>query len=175
MEKGLIQIYTGSGKGKTTAAVGQAVRAAGHGLKPRLVYFHKNPEKWRYGEFKKLEELGIKSEGFAKKHPHFFEGVSEKKMRKESVEGLKHIRNIFKKDEIDLLILDEILISYRDGYLEEEELLQLLEDKPEDLEVILTGRGASEKLIEAADLVSRMENVKHPLEKGVGSRKGIDY
>ncbi len=175
MEKGLIQIYTGNGKGKTTAAVGQAVRAIGQGLEVEFVYFHKNPEEWDYGELKELGNLGIKVKGFAKKHPHFYEDTSEETMREESLKGIEYISNIFNENSIDILILDEIIISLRDGYLREKEILDLLSEKPENIEVILTGRGATEKLIEKADLVSEIKNVKHPFQEGLESRKGIDY
>lgn len=175
MKKGLIQIYTGEGKGKTTAAVGQAIRAIGQGLKVGFVYFHKNPEEWDYGELKKLEELGIETKGFAKKHPHFYEETQEKTMREECLNGLEYIEKIFREDSLDVLILDEIIIALRDGYLEEEEILNLLSEKPEDMEVILTGRGAVKQLIEKADLVSKIKNIKHPFQEGLESRKGIDY
>lgn len=175
MKKGLIQIYTGKGKGKTTAAIGQAIRAIGQGLEVGLVYFHKNPEEWDYGELKELENFGIKVRGFAKKHPHFYDEISKETMREESLKGLEYVKNIFEEDSLDVLILDEIIISLRDGYLYEKELMNLLSEKPDDIEVILTGRGATDKLIEKADLVSKMENIKHPFQKGVESRKGIDY
>ncbi len=175
MENGLIQIYTGKGKGKTTAAIGQAIRAVGQDLKVGLVYFHKNPEEWDYGELKKLGELGIETKGFAEEHPHFYEDTPEKTMREECLNGLEYVENIFRENSVDLLILDEIIIALRDGYLEEEEILNLLSDKPEDMEVVLTGRGATEQLLEKADLVSKIENIKHPFQEGVESRKGIDY
>lgn len=175
LENGLIQIYTGDGKGKTTAAVGQAVRALGHGLDVCIIYFHKECEEWGYGEFDLLEEIGAKVKGFAEKHPHFFENVTQEKMCKECLKGVKYIEKIFEKDNFDMLIIDEIIISVRDGFLKEDKLLDLLDKKPEDMEVILTGRGATEKLIEKADLVSEIKKIKHPFDKGVGSREGIEF
>ncbi len=173
--KGLIQIYTGDGKGKTTAAVGLSIRAISHGLKVCYIFFHKDPDKWGYGELKILKKLGIDVFGFAKKHPHFFENVNDEEMRQECLEALNFIRNINQQNEYDILILDEINISLRDGFLKEEEVLHLLNSKPENLEIVLTGRGCPMKLIEKADLVSEIKNIKHPFDKGIKGREGIEY
>ncbi len=173
--KGLIHIYTGDGKGKTTAAVGLSVRAISHGLKVCYIFFHKDPDKWGYGELKILKKLGIDVFGFAKKHPHFFENVNDEEMRQECLEALNFIRNINQQNEYDILILDEINISLRDGFLKEEEVLHLLNSKPENLEIVLTGRGCPMKLIEKADLVSEIKNIKHPFDKGIKGREGIEY
>lgn len=173
--KGLIQIYTGDGKGKTTAAVGLSIRAISHGLRVCYIFFHKDPERWGYGELKILQKLGIDVFGFAKKHPHFFENVNDEDMREECLEALNFIRNISQQNEYDILILDEINISLRDGFLKEEEVLHLLNSKPENLEIVLTGRGCPMKLIEKADLVSEIKNIKHPFDKGIKGREGIEY
>ena len=173
--KGLIQVYTGDGKGKTTAAVGLACRARGHNLKVRYAYFHKDPQKWEYGEQEVLKKLGVDVFGFAKKHPHFYKGVSKEEIRKECLKGLEFVRKIYQEDKYDILILDEILISLRDGFLKEEELLKILKTKPGNLELILTGRGATQKIIEQADLVSQIKKVKHPYDLGVQGREGIEY
>ncbi|MFZ6016383.1 MAG: cob(I)yrinic acid a,c-diamide adenosyltransferase [Nitrospirota bacterium] len=173
--KGFIQIYTGDGKGKTTAAVGLAVRARGHNLKVCYVYFHKDPEKWEYGEHRVLEKIGVDIFGFAKKHPHFHKEIDPADIRKECLEGIEFIKRIYQEKKYDILILDEIIISLRDGFLKEEEVLGILDSKPGDLELILTGRGASEKIIERADLVSEIKKIKHPFDKGVQRRKGIEY
>lgn len=174
-EKGLIQIYTGDGKGKTTAAVGQIIRAIGHDLDVCLVYFHKNPGELEYGEFAVLEKLGVKVKGFAEKHPHFNEEISRRQLRKKCLKGIEFIEKIFKGKSFDLVVLDEIIISMRDGFLKEKELLEILEIKPEKMELILTGREASERLIEKADLVSEVKKIKHPYDKGLESRRGIEF
>lgn len=173
--KGLIQVYTGNGKGKTTAACGLAVRARGHDLKICYVYFHKDPEKWRYGEHRILEKIGVDVFGFAKKHPHFYKETELIDIRKECLEGIEFIKRIYQEKKYDILILDEIIISLRDGFLKEEEVVGILDSKPEDLELILTGRGATEKIIKRADLVSEIRNIKHPFDKGIKGRKGIEY
>ncbi len=174
-EKGLIQIYTGDGKGKTTAAVGQTIRAIGHNLDVCLIYFHKNPKEQENGEFSVLEELGVKVKGFAKKHPHFNEEISRKQLRNECLKGVEFIKKTLKEEFFDLVVLDEIIISMRDDFLKEKEILEILETRPDGTELILTGRGASEKLIEKADLVSEVRKIKHPYEEGMGSRKGIEF
>jgi len=174
-DKGLIQIYTGPGKGKSTAAIGQAVRAAGHGLKVGLVTFFKDPEAFGYGEYKSLEKLGIKTFLFAKKHPHFYKELNTEDVCQECSRGLDFIKELFRDSSWDMLVLDEINIAVRDGFLQEKELLSLLEAKPEKLELVLTGRGITGKIIEKADLVSEVREVKHPYRQGIKSRKGVEY
>jgi len=173
MRKGLIHIYTGNGKGKTTSACGLACRAAGHGLKVCWVYFHKEPEKWAYGEFITLKKLGVVIYGFAKKHPHFFKDIVPNAVCRECLDGLDFIKGIWEK--YDLLVLDEILISIRDGFLKEEEVVDTVNSKPAALELILTGRGTSQRLIEVADYVSEINEIKHPYKQGIEKRKGIEY
>jgi len=174
-KKGLIQVYTGPGKGKTTAAIGQAVRAAGHGFKIGLVSFFKDPEAFGYGENRSLEKLGIKTFLFAKKHPHFYKEVDSDDVCQECSRGLEFIKELYQDSSWDMLVLDEINIAVRDGFLKEEEVLALLETKPEKLELILTGRGVTAKTIEKADLVSEVKEVKHPFSRGITSREGIEY
>ena len=175
MKKGLIQVYTGPGKGKSTAAIGQAVRASGHGLKVGLVTFFKDPEAFGYGEYKSLQKLGIKTFLFAKKHPHFYKELNPDAVCQECARGLEFIKELFRDPSWDMLVLDEINIALRDGFLKEEDVLSLLETKPEKLELILTGRGVTEKIIEKADLVSEVKEVKHPYSQGIKSREGIEY
>jgi cob(I)alamin adenosyltransferase len=174
-EKGLIQVYTGDGKGKSTAAIGQAVRAASHGFKVGFVSFFKDPEVFGYGEYKSLRKLGIKTFLFAKRHPHFYREIDLDEVRHECCNGLEFIKGLFQDQSWDMLVLDEIDIAMRDGFLKEEEVLSLLEAKPERLELVLTGRGATRRIMEKADLVSEVKEVKHPYDQGIKSRKGIEY
>jgi len=174
MEKGLIEVYTGDGKGKTTAVIGLACRATGHNLKVCYIYFHKNPERWGYGEFKILEKIGIDVFGFAKEHP-YFDKVEKEKLREECLKGIEFIKKIYKEKKYDVIICDEILISLRDSFLKEEEIIKIMEEKPENVELVLTGRIATEKIIEKADLVSEIKKIKHPYDKGIKSREGIEY
>lgn len=174
-KKGLVQIYTGDGKGKTTAAVGLAVRARGHGLKVCYLYFHKDPKKWGYGEHKILRKIGVDVRGFAKKHPHFYRNLKADNLRQECLKGLEFIKKAYRLRQYDMLILDEINISLRDGFLKESEVMDILRTKPENLELVLTGRGATRKIIKKADLVSKVNKVKHPYDLRVRRKKGIEY
>lgn len=174
-EKGLIQVYTGNGKGKSTAAIGQAVRAVGHDFKVGFVSFFKDPEAFDYGEYGSMEKLGIKTFIFARKHPHFYKELNLAEVREECLKGIEFIKELFRDQSWDMLVLDEINITVRDGFLMEKEVIPLLEVKPERLELILTGRGASEEVINRADLVSEIREVKHPYEKGIQKREGIEY
>jgi cob(I)alamin adenosyltransferase len=174
-KKGLIQIYTGAGKGKSTAAIGQAARAAGHGFKVGFLSFFKDPEAFGYGEYRSLEKLGVKTFLFAKKHPHFYKELNTDDVCQECSKGLEFIKELFRDPSWDMLVLDEINIAVRDGFLKEEDVLSLMEAKPEKLELVLTGRGVTEKMIEKADLVSEVKEVKHPYSQGVKSRKGVEY
>jgi cob(I)alamin adenosyltransferase len=174
-KKGLIQIYTGTGKGKSTAAIGQAVRAAGHGFKVGFLSFFKDPEAFGYGEYKSLEKLGIKTFLFARKHPHFYKELNPDDVCRECSKGLEFIKELFRDPSWDMLVLDELNIALRDGFLKEEEVVSLLDAKPDKLELVLTGRGVTEKIIEKADLVSEVREVKHPYSRGIKSRKGIEY
>ena len=174
-KKGLIQIYTGTGKGKSTAAIGQAARAAGHGFKVGFLSFFKDPEAFGYGEYKSLEKLGINTFLFARKHPHFYKELNPDDVCRECSKGLEFIKELFRDPSWDMLVLDELNIALRDGFLKEEEVVSLLDAKPDKLELVLTGRGVTEKIIEKADLVSEVREVKHPYSRGIKSRKGIEY
>ena len=175
---GLIHIYTGTGKGKTTAAIGLANRALGSGLSVCYCSFHKNPEEYGYTEMESLKKLGANVINFAKYHPHMEENVSEETIDTIKVEvsqAIHTINTLMNTVKFDMLILDEIFISVRDSYLNEDELIDFMENKPKETELVLTGRGATERAIELADYVTNMECVKHPYYNNVPSRKGIEY
>ena len=175
---GLVQIYTGVGKGKTTAAIGLATRAVAHGLQVCYVSFHKDFKRYPYGESKSLKKLGIKVCSFAKYHPHFHKAKKDAKAKdlpRQCLEGVNFIKKLFIKDKQDMIILDEIIISIRDGFLKEKDVLELIKEKPKKLELVLTGRGATKKMIAKADLVSFIKEVKHPYKKGIQAREGIEY
>jgi len=181
LKTGLIHIYTGDGKGKTTGAIGMAIRAKAHNLNVCWVSFHKNLEKY-YGEYKILRDMGIEIYNPVKycklENPYKNEYELFKHMREDCVNAVKFIKEKIYPKNFDLLILDEILISLREGYLNVDEVLDLIVSKPKNLELTLTGRCTDEKLnkiIEVADYVSRIEKIKHPFDKGVARRKGIEY
>ncbi len=172
---GLIHVYTGDGKGKTSSAVGLATRALGSGFRVCYCSFHKRPEKYGYTEIESLRRLGADISVFAKGHPHLDRSINENEIRREVAEAITYLRNLLKEKPIDLLILDEILISVRDRYLDEAVLLDFIKSKPPHTELVLTGRGATEKVMELADYVTFCRKLKHPYDNGITSRRGIEY
>lgn len=172
---GLIHIYTGEGKGKTTSAIGLATRAVGHGQRVCYCSFHKNPEKYGYNEMQSLRKLGVDVFNFAKGHPHLNRSLDENVIRQEANEGVERVVNEFFSSDYDLIVLDEVLISVRDAYLEENKLIELIKSKPATVELVLTGRGASDSVVALADYVTEMKKIKHPYDKGVRSREGIEF
>ncbi len=175
-ERGLIIVHTGAGKGKTTAALGIAFRAVGQGLRVLMVQFIKGS--WHYGELDAARLLGEDrmrilpmGRGFVK--------VGVEKPDPADVrlveEAWQFAREEIFRGEYDLVILDEInyAISYK--MLEAEKVVEALKSKPEGIHVILTGRNAHPSLLEVADLVTEMREVKHPFQKGVLAQRGIDY
>lgn len=174
-KQGLTHIYTGDGKGKTTAAIGLATRALGHGMKVCYCSFHKDPEKYGYTEMQSLRKLGATVYNFAKGHPHLNKKLDGNVIANEIVEAITALPKILEDGRFDLLILDEILISVRDNYLEEGTLLKFIRNKPEELELVMTGRDATQPVIELADYVSEVKKIKHPYDNGIYSREGIEY
>jgi cob(I)alamin adenosyltransferase len=173
--KGIIIVYTGDGKGKTTAALGTALRAAGSGMDVSFVFLCKNEENGGLSEKKLLEHSGIKTSCPAPGHPAF-SNSSPESFRQEINEAMNDIRKLMQSDdEPGMLILDEIVTACRDGYLEKNEIMELIDRKPEGMDLVLTGRGAWDKLIVRADMVSEIRNIKHHYERGVNLRKGIEY
>jgi cob(I)alamin adenosyltransferase len=172
-ERGLIQIYTGHGKGKTTAALGQAMRAAGQGLKVYIIQFMKG---WPY--YGELDTVGhhpnITLKQFGR--PDY---VDKEKPEPQDVrmaeEALEHARDIVMSGRYDLVILDEINVALEWKLISLEDVLSLLDQKPEGVELILTGRYAHPEVIARADLVTEMHEIKHPYQKGIISRRGIEY
>lgn len=167
----MIQVYTGNGKGKTTAAFGIAIRALGAGLK---VYIGQFCKKGLYSELKVLKRLkGIKIEQFGRKS--FIKKRPRKQDQILAQRGLEKIKKIITKKSYDLIILDEINIALHFGLLKISDLVDIIKVVSKDTEIILTGRYAPSKIIEIADLVSKIEEVKHYYKKGIKARKGIDY
>lgn len=175
IEKGLIQIYTGDGKGKTTASVGQGIRACGRGLKVYMVQFLKSSDT---GEMNILQNIdGFDVFRFQKERGFFWTlGEEEiKEVQRETDMALEFIENTLRENTCDVLILDEIMGAISNGLIQIPNLLRILEQKPEGMEVIMTGRNVPKELEEMADLVTEMKKVKHPFDKGIGARKGIEY
>lgn len=173
MNQGFIQVYTGNGKGKTTAALGQAVRAAGAGLKSYIVQFMKE---YPYSELDSLKNLStlITIEQFCS--DEFV--IKRVPPSNEEIEKAKHALKVAAEKmlsgKFDLIILDEVCVAIYFGLLTVEDVLPLINKKPGNVELILTGRYCPKELIDRADLVTEMQEVKHYYQKGILSRKGIE-
>jgi len=177
---GKIQVYTGQGKGKTTAALGLAVRALGRNKKVTIIYFNKGGDD--YGERKVLDNLISENFKYHVTGTKRFDSLTKKfrfgvnqNDKEEAERGLKIIEKIFSEGLIDLLILDEINPTIHLGMLDIGSFLQVLDRKPKFMEVILTGREAHPRIIERADLVTEMKLVKHYYYQGAKARAGIEY
>lgn len=170
---GLVELFTGDGKGKTSAALGVALRALGQGLKVYIVFFMKGD--FPYGEQKVLSQLpGITFERFG--FQDFVDPANVKLEEKaEAKKALQAARKAMLSGKYDVVILDEVNVAVAWKLIDIEEVIKLVQDRPENVELILTGRYADPRLIELADLVTDMVKVKHPYDKGILSRKGIDY
>jgi len=172
--KGLVQIFTGNGKGKTTAALGTVIRAAGHGLKISVIFFIKGD--YAYGEYRTLARLpNVKIASFGlRQFIHKTSGVNPEE-KAQAKAALAAAREAITSGSYDLVVLDEINVAIYFNLIEPEEVLQLIKDKSPHVELILTGRNADSRLIEAADLVTEMVKIKHPFDKGIKARKGIEF
>ena len=175
MNKGLFHIYTGDGKGKTTAVVGLAARALGHKKAVLYSYCHKKPEKHGFNEINILKAAGAAIYGFAKRHPLFDRDVDVSELKLELENGIKNIKKIVEENQIELLVIDEIINSLNKGFVHIDTIKDFISNKPESLEIIFTGRSAPDELVELADYVSEIRKVKHPFDKKISAREGIEY
>jgi cob(I)alamin adenosyltransferase len=174
-ERGLVLVFTGNGKGKTTAALGTALRAVGYGRRVAIIQFIKGT--WRYGEMDALEripeiELHRVGAGFYK---IMGDTLPEEVHRQAARDGLELAREKLRGGRYHLVILDEINNAVHAGLLGVQDVLGLIDDRPEEIDLILTGRDAAPEVQERADLVTEMREIKHPFQKGILARKGIDY
>lgn len=172
-QRGLVYVFTGDGKGKTEAALGAVLRALGHGLKVYIVYFMKGD--YPYGERQILSELpNVKFASFGS-----LEFIYPTKVKAEDKEqaklALAAAREAMLSGDYDVIVLDEVNLAAAWKLVELDEVVRLIADKPQKVELILTGRRADSELIKMADLVTEMRKIKHPYDKGVKARRGIDY
>jgi len=174
--KGVVIVHTGDGKGKTTAALGMALRAAGHGKKVLIVQFIKDFQ--NYGELKFVKKyhcgIEIKSmgKGYVKIKGDKFPFEEHVKAAKQA---FRFAQDKILSKEYDIVVLDEINIALDKKLLTLDEVVKLIQQKPPDLHIVLTGRNAPKKLIQLADLVSEVKEIKHPYKKGILAQKGIEY
>jgi cob(I)alamin adenosyltransferase len=175
-KNGLLIVYTGNGKGKTTAALGMCVRAVGYNWNVCIIQFVKGS--WKYGELngiKKLEpnlELHTVGEGFV--------GIIDdnkefEEHRQAAIEGIKFSINKMKSGEFKLVILDELNVAVDLGLVSDDEIQEILDNKPDELHLVITGRNAPDYLVDKADLVTEMKEIKHPYQQGFLAQKGIDW
>jgi len=170
-QRGYVQVYTGNGKGKTTAAIGLAVRAAGAGLRVFIAQFVKFG---RYSEIEALERFGKQIVCRQYGQGCWLRGAPTEEDIRLARKGLEEVRDVIRSKEYQLVILDEADIASWFKLVEVDDLLELIDAKPEGVELVFTGRCADKRLIEKADLVTEMREVKHYYQKGVIARKGIE-
>ena len=185
LTEGQVQIYTGGGKGKTTAALGLALRAAGHGLRTCIVQSMKKG--WESGEGAAISRLAPEIElhvygserwGDPSKAPQgtpWWELPPSGEDHAQAQEALAFGRNAVASGEWDIVILDEVLSALKSRLVSRDQLLSLICAKPPTVELVLTGRDAPPEILKVADLVTEMQEVKHPFRKGVKARKGIEF
>ena len=173
--RGLVHIYTGDGKGKTTASIGLGIRAYGRGFRVLMVQFMKGMDT---GELKTLEGLGprysVKRGKGIKKFTWQMSREELEEFKKDQKEILDYASNEVSAGKWDLLVLDEILGAINGEIIPLEDVVTLVKNKPDELELVLTGRNAPEELVELADYVSEIKAVKHPMERGIPARRGIE-
>ncbi len=171
MKRGFVQVYTGNGKGKTTAAIGLAIRAAGAGLKVFIGQFIKMGD---YSEIKALKRytdlITVEQFGLGR----FANGKPSPEDIAAAQQGLKRVRAIMASKEYKIIILEEANIAVMLGLIAVQDLISLIVNKPYEMELVITGRGASTRIIEIADLVTEMQVIKHYFQKGVRARVGIE-
>ncbi len=172
MKKGYIQVYTGNGKGKTTAALGLALRAAGAGLRVFIAQFIKKRRcsehsiiRERFSDLITVKQYG---EGLIMKR------TTTQSDMKAAQEGLAEIRDAVRSNKYDVVVLDEVNVAVHYNLISLKDLLDIMENKPDAVELVITGRYADETVIGKADLVTEMKEIKHYREKGVKARRGIE-
>ncbi len=179
LDKGLVQVYTGDGKGKTTAAFGLALRAAGQNNKV-LIYQFLKPPSLDIGERFAMEvaELKVRVESLDTPWDmalSFDDEGAMANMEWAIAKALEKIAQRAEKKDCDVLILDEIVFCLAKGLAKLEDIKSIIDRRAPGVEIVMTGRGATKELLALADLVTEMKNVKHPYDKGIASRRGIDY
>ena len=172
IKKGFIHVYTGTGKGKTTAALGLGLRAVGAGFKVHMIQFMKGR---RYSEIEGVKNL-----------PNFIisqhgrdEFVNKEKPEKIDIDlaqkGLSYAKDVIKSEKYDIVILDEINVAINYKLISLEDVLNIIKEKPKQLELVLTGRYVHPEIVKVSDIVTEMLEIKHPYQKGINCRKGIDF
>lgn len=175
MKKGYVQIYTGNGKGKTTAAMGLALRAAGYNFNIKIIQFLKGGVTGEKISIEKLDTVELLRVSDADKYVWKLSDEEKLTMQKKSKEMFSKIDEWFKEGNIDILILDEIMAALKYEIVSLTDVISMLNARPKTVEVIMTGRDAPKELFDRAHLVSEINDAKHYFDIGVGARKGIEF
>ena len=173
MKKGLLMVFTGNGKGKTTSALGMALRSAGHGLNVCFIQFIKGS--WKYGEMEAVKryedfiDFHVMGNGFT------WKSKDPEKDKKTAQQAWQFAREVMASGRYHLVVLDEFTYLPHYDMIDLQEVLDTLASKPSNLHVVITGRNAPQELFDAADLVSEIQAIKHPLKAGIKAQKGIEF
>jgi len=174
--KGLVIVYTGNGKGKTTASLGMCIRAAGYKKKVKIIQFIKGA--WHYGELDGIKLLSdyVELEQLGKGFVGIIDDREDISTHIEAAgKALERAREEMLSGKYDILILDELNVALSLHLVKLEAVLDLIKSKPEKLHLVITGRDAHEKMIESADLVTEMREIKHPFKAGILAQEGVDF
>ena len=172
-DKGIVQVFTGNGKGKTSAALGAVLRALGHNLRVFIVFFMKG--KYPYGEFSTLSKLpGVDVASFGLRCLIDPANINPEEIEQAKL-ALAAARTALLGGNYDFVVLDEVNVAVHFKLIEPDDVIQLINDRPQNVDLILTGRYADARVIELADLATEMVKLKHHYDKGVKARKGIEY
>ena len=176
LQDGSSHLYYGPGKGKTTAAVGLALRAAGHGFSVSLLQFMKGHDEVgeEYGEIELLRTHGIDVQQFPTRHAASVDDLTADE-RQELLSGVERARETVSDPDIDLVVLDELTLLWEFDVVESEALLSVFEQRSSETELVVTGRTAPAALVDVAEYVTYMAEIKHPYQQGTTARPGIEY
>ena len=172
-DPGRVLLFTGDGKGKTTAALGTALRAVGGGYKVLIIQFIKGS--WDYGELHSAGLLSPNLEILQMGEGFTWETRNKTRDTEVALKAWALCKEKIRRNEHDILIFDEINNAIDYGYLDVNDVVEALKNKPKEMHIILTGRNAKEEIIDAADMVTEMKEIKHPFNKGIIAQKGIEF
>lgn len=171
MDRSNVHVYTGDGKGKTTAAFGLALRASGWSMRSLVAQFFKDRESGERNACNSIDEIKVETYGSSE---FIVDGVVKEDVQRDVKEGFNRTVNAVKNEDWDIVIFDELNLAIYYDVIDLAEVRDMIDDR-RGTEIVITGRKAPEELLEYADLVTAMENIKHPYDKGVKARKGIEY
>jgi cob(I)alamin adenosyltransferase len=175
MKKGYLQVYTGDGKGKTTASLGLVIRAAGAGMNVIFSQFVKSMDTSELNIINSIENIKVLRYASSKKFAWDMNEGEKARLKEEMQAQLKDTIRLSVEEKSDVVVFDELLGALHGGYISSQDIMDLIENRPENCEYIITGRAAPKWLVDKADLVSSVEPVKHYMDAGVNARKGIEF